>query len=124
MSAIWSDAAKAATRSAAHEAGFGSRPGDEIFMVPEPEAAAIATLKYLAGDEQVQPGDGILVCDCGGGMVDITTYTIINTQPMLDFEELLVGDGGKCGSTYIDRLFLDWMSEEFGAAFDDLPAKR
>lgn len=122
--AIWSDAAKAATRNAACEAGFGSRRGDEIYMVPEPEAAAIATIKYLAEDDNVQPGDGILVCDCGGGTVDITTYTIISIQPMLDLEELLVGTGGKCGSTYIDRLFLDWMSEKFGAAFDDLPAKK
>jgi hypothetical protein len=59
--------------------------------------AAIATLKYLAVDEQVQVGDGVLVCDCGGGTVDITTYTIIHTKPMLEFEELLVGVGGKCG---------------------------
>lgn len=59
-------------------------------MIPEPEAAAIATLKYLAVNEHVQVGNGVLVCDCGGATVDITTYTIINTQPILEFEELLL----------------------------------
>lgn len=42
--AIWSDTAKAATRNAALEAGFGSRPGDDLFMITEPEAAALASL--------------------------------------------------------------------------------
>ncbi|KAE9990671.1 hypothetical protein EG327_001066 [Venturia inaequalis] len=121
---IWSDAAKAATKRAAYAAGFGSRDGDRIFVISEPEAAAIATLKYLAVDEQVHVGNGVLICDCGGGTVDITTYTIINTTPELEFEELLVGVGGKCGSTFIDRLFLDWMSATFGTAFDGLPAKK
>ena len=67
--AIWSDRAKDLTRRAALEAGFGKRPGDQIFMIPEPEAASIATLKSLThdeGDEQVKKGDGVLVCDCGG----------------------------------------------------------
>jgi hypothetical protein len=39
----------------------------------------------------------------------------------LEFEELLRGEGGKCGSTYIDRLFLGWMSSTFGTVFDNLP---
>jgi hypothetical protein len=43
--AIWTDRAKSATREAARAAGFGSRRGDSIFMVPEPEAAAIAALR-------------------------------------------------------------------------------
>lgn len=67
--AIWSDKAKASTLEAARSAGFGSRPGDTVFLVPEPQAAAIATFRDLtkAGElEQIKPGDGILICDCGG----------------------------------------------------------
>lgn len=75
-------------------------------------------------DDQVQRGDGILICDCGGGTVDINTFRIIATQPVLKLEELIVGVGGKCGSTYIDRLFLDLMSAQFGRAFNDLPPKK
>lgn len=43
--AIWTDQARAATREAAIAAGFGSRPFDSIHMIPEPEAAALATLR-------------------------------------------------------------------------------
>jgi len=45
--AIWSDAAKSDTMTAARAAGFGIRPPDNIYLIPEPEAAAISTLKRL-----------------------------------------------------------------------------
>ncbi|KAF1983181.1 actin-like ATPase domain-containing protein [Aulographum hederae CBS 113979] len=121
--AIWSDKAKNATKQAATLAGFASRPGDTIFLIPEPEAAAIASLKSLTHDgvdSQVKPGDGILVCDCGGGTVDITAYSIKTTSPILKFEELIVGTGGKCGSTFIDRQLHAWMSTKFGSTFDKI----
>lgn len=34
----------------------------------------------------------MLVCDCGGGTVDITTYVVFTTKP-LQFEELCEGIG-------------------------------
>ena len=48
LPAIWSDEAKEATLTAAKNAGFGSRPHDEIFTIAEPEAAAIYTLKRFS----------------------------------------------------------------------------
>ncbi|KAK0647227.1 Chaperone protein DnaK [Lasiodiplodia hormozganensis] len=125
--AIWSDAAKDATRSAALEAGFGCRPLDQVNLIPEPEAAAILALKVYGshhGIDPVSPGDGVLICDCGGGTVDITTYTVLATRPKLQFEELCIGVGGKCGSTYIDRNFSKWMAERFGCSYTSLPPKR
>ncbi|KAJ5673177.1 hypothetical protein N7507_002304 [Penicillium longicatenatum] len=119
--AIWSDKAKHDTYLAVTAAGFGSRPGDLISMITEPEAAAVATLSSLSEDERglaIKNGDGIIICDCGGGTVDIVTYKVIQVKPDLRFEELLVGTGDKCGSTYIDREFLKWMSRTFGSAFD------
>lgn len=53
MPAIWSDQAQAATREAAQKAGFGPRLGrlsDAIFMITEPEAAAIAALTRSTTD--------------------------------------------------------------------------
>ena len=46
--AMWSDAAKNDTMTAAKAAGFGVRPHDNIYLIPEPEAAAISTLKKLS----------------------------------------------------------------------------
>jgi len=43
--AIWADKARSATWEAAKAAGFGSRPFDELRMIAEPEAAAIAALR-------------------------------------------------------------------------------
>lgn len=43
--AIWSPKAQLATEKAAREAGFGSRPGDSVRVIPEPQAAALAALK-------------------------------------------------------------------------------
>ncbi|BCR91386.1 Hsp70 family protein [Aspergillus chevalieri] len=125
--AIWSDQAQSATRTAARRAGFGSRVGDYIFMISEPEAAAIAALKKYTTNSMggsVEPGDGVLVCDCGGGTVDITTYLVEATHPELMFEELCTGIGGKCGSTAVDRNLYQLMSDRFGDAFDSLPMKR
>jgi molecular chaperone DnaK (HSP70) len=125
--ALWSDKAKNSTREAAKAAGFGSREGDIIHLIPEPEAAAVATLRVFADegrDDKIKPGDGVLICDCGGGTVDVTSYAILATQPKLEFEELVVGAGGKCASTYIDRQFHLWMSSRFGADFDNLPFEK
>jgi len=119
--AMWGDKAKDSTKQAALKAGFASRDGDQLFLIPEPEAAAVAVLKSLTHEgmeNQIKQGDGILICDCGvccihltersgisrlqtsqGGTVDITTYSIKQTYPNLLFEEMLVGAGGKCGST-------------------------
>lgn len=142
--ATWSDQAKKATRDAAKLAGFGTRPGDQIYMITEPEAAAVAALSDLVEEgvpDQVKAGDGskfsdtlfpqagfsnissVLVNDCGGGTVDMNTYIIKSTKP-LTFEELVVGQGGRIGSTYIDRQFHHWMSSMFGPDFDNLDPRR
>ena len=55
LPAIWSDEAKAATLTAARNAGFGSEAKDEIFTIAEPEAAAIATLKKYAEPDALNP---------------------------------------------------------------------
>lgn len=61
--AIWLPKAQRATKRAAMEAGFGSRPRDSIHIIPEPEAAALAALKLYT-----RPGafDAIQVslCNC------------------------------------------------------------
>lgn len=122
--AIWSDAAKAATWEAAKNAGFGSRKGDTVSFIPEPEAAAVAALSSMSLKNSFVPirkNEAIVICDCGGGTVDIITHFVKNIEP-LAFDELVVGIGGKCGSTFIDRNFHRWMSTNFDLAFDRLPA--
>lgn len=55
LPAIWSEEAKDSTLKAARNAGFGNRPGDAIYTIAEPEAAAIATLKSYSGSNTFNP---------------------------------------------------------------------
>lgn len=96
----------------------------------------------MRGQELItQANEHVLICDCGGGTVDVTTYTVTQVEPRLTFDELCIGIGrtilhnlscfqkyantrsvigGKCGSTYIDRNFHNLLSSRFGTAFDDI----
>ncbi|KAL4881112.1 hypothetical protein BJY04DRAFT_218627 [Aspergillus karnatakaensis] len=107
--------------------GKPAGPYDKLFLISEPEAATITALrKYTTGNMggSIKAGDGVLVCDCGGGTVDITTYLVSEVSPVLKFDELCTGIGGKCGSTAIDRNFYRLMSNRFGNDFDKLPSKK
>lgn len=118
--AMWTDAAKTVTIEAAQAAGFASRAMDSIHMITEPEAAALSVLTNRVGIGSVELGNGvqnILVCDCGGGTVDIVTYRVTTEDGQLKFEELLVGVGKLCGSTFIDRNFDGWMERTFGQSY-------
>ncbi|KAJ6262976.1 Heat shock protein [Drechslerella dactyloides] len=130
--AIWSHKAQEATRAAASRAGFGSngRPMDTMSMISEPEAAAIYALSALHEDRKkleeaglktanLEPGDHFIVCDAGGGTVDLITYQIQQVFPDLKLRESVVGGGGKCGSTYIDEGFHRLLSDKIGPSFDD-----
>jgi hypothetical protein len=47
--AMWTDAAKNATREAVLAAGFGSRPSDTVNVISEPEAAALTVMTQRTG---------------------------------------------------------------------------
>ncbi|KAK4108030.1 actin-like ATPase domain-containing protein [Canariomyces notabilis] len=125
--AIWTDQARIATWEAAKAAGFGSRSFDAIRIVAEPEAAAVAALRKdlrPGSTNAAKVGENVLILDCGGGTVDIMTYTIRRTFPSIEFDELCVGIGGKCGSTYIDRNFISLMTRRFESSFENVPSRR
>lgn len=122
--AVWSDKAKhdtlRAAQKAAKQAKLSAHPDSHVFLIQEPEAAAVAALSALTqggSSQHVDVGDSVLVCDGGGGTVDLTSYEITAITPKLAFKELIVGNGGKCGSTYIDREFIKWMEARFGKAY-------
>lgn len=98
--AIWSDKAKhdtlRAARKSAKHAMLECHPDSQIFLIREPEAAAVAVLSDMAkgaSEKQIKVGDSVMIIDCGGGTVDITTYEISSIFPKLTFQEYLVGTG-------------------------------
>lgn len=51
--ATWTEEARSLLNQAARNAGFGSRPGDHVFIVPEPEAAALTVFNEMNIDPKV-----------------------------------------------------------------------
>lgn len=90
--AIWSDGAKKKTEDAAIRAGMGNEHGLELLS--EPESAAIYTLKNIdSTNSQVSVGDRIVVCDAGGGTVDLISYEVRQIHPQLSVAECTAGTG-------------------------------
>lgn len=119
--AVWSDAAKARSLLAVEKAGFNHVEFPllkEVIPATEPEAAAIYTIKQLRGtaqDHQLSVGDGFILCDMGGGTVDLISYKVGKLEPTV-VEEVTVGSGDQCGGTFVDRAFLQWLERRLGTA--------
>jgi hypothetical protein len=117
--AVWSDAAKDRTLQAFQKAGFNSREFPLLqrqIVTTEPEAAAIHTIKGMRGtvqEKSLSVGDGFMVCDMGGGTVDLISYKVSSLQPTT-IAEATVGSGAQCGGTFIDREFLRWLEHRLG----------
>ncbi|KAI1083932.1 actin-like ATPase domain-containing protein [Whalleya microplaca] len=119
--AVWSDAAKNTTLQAAERAGMGSK--SEIQMISEPEAAAVWTLKAIQPNH-LNVGDNFVVCDAGGGTVDLIAYKIISLKP-LKVEESAVGTGGLCGSAFLNYRFEEHVRSRLGhSRFDEMKLKK
>ncbi|KAL7276609.1 hypothetical protein RUND412_000413 [Rhizina undulata] len=100
--AVWSDSAKALTVQAARNAGFGKHEVD-FNLIGEPEAAAAYSLQAIE-NEIIKEGDTFVVCDAGGGTVDLVSYKIVQLNP-LSISEVVGGSGGLCGSTFVNEKF-------------------
>lgn len=119
--AVWSDAAKNTTLQAAETAGMGDK--SSIQMISEPEAAAVYTLKAIQPNH-LNIGDNFIVCDGGGGTVDLIAYKIISLKP-LKVEESAVGTGGLCGSAFLNYRFEEHVKNRLGKSrFDEMKVKK
>ncbi|KAF3765851.1 hypothetical protein M406DRAFT_346044 [Cryphonectria parasitica EP155] len=119
--AVWSDAAKNTTLQAAERAGMGDK--SSIQMISEPEAAAVYTLKAIQPNH-LNVGDNFIVCDGGGGTVDLIAYKIISLKP-LKVEESAVGTGGLCGSAFVNYRFEEHIKNRLGKSrFDEMKVKK
>jgi hypothetical protein len=123
--AVWSERAKDQTLKAVQKANWQA---SKISIVTEPEAAAIYTLKYMnqgAQSGQINVGDHFVLCDAGGGTVDLISYKITKTSPTFAIEEAVVGSGDKCGATYVDKEFLNWVKTLLGdEAYSIIPEEK
>ena len=87
--------------------------GNQLQIISEPEAAATYALDAL-DPHDVKVDDTFVLCDAGGGTVDLISYTVSGLKPMLKIEEAASGTGGLCGSTYLNRIFEQFLIAKFG----------
>ncbi|KAK4446880.1 actin-like ATPase domain-containing protein [Podospora aff. communis PSN243] len=115
--AVWSDKAKNATlefTQAAKLAGL-----DPITLIKAPEAAALYTMRDL--DLAVNVDDVYVVCDAGGGTVDLISYEVVAKEPNLQLREIVPGTGGMAGSLGVNKRFEEAVKELVGKTiFADL----
>lgn len=62
-----------------------------VTMIKEPEAAALYILS--SNDHALQAGESFVVCDAGGGTLDLITYEVLDIKPRLELVELIPGSG-------------------------------
>jgi len=121
--AIWSDLAKVKTTKACQRATAKlpiKNRSPPIHLVSEPEAAAIYALHGL-DPHGLNVGDSFVICDAGGGTVDLISYTITKLKPILEVQEATPGTGALCGSTFLNMRFEKFLRAKLGKqdGFDD-----
>ncbi|CAM9661479.1 unnamed protein product [Ascophyllum nodosum] len=115
--AIWSNFGKRFMRAASHRAGLIADENDMqgLKLCLEPEAACLAVESSNQGIGSWHPGDKIMVLDCGGGTIDITSHLVESSDP-LQLSELAEPCGGAWGSSIVDSRFKAFLQEFFDHA--------
>jgi len=118
--AIWDHHAQELTREAAHKAGMMKRPNMKLELVSEPEAAA----RYVFNENlSLQVGDAFVVCDAGGGTIDLISYQVERLRP-LRLKMCVEATGDLYGAVFLDSAFENTVKTHIGAdAYDALSAR-
>ncbi|KAH3704788.1 heat shock 70 kDa protein 12A-like [Dreissena polymorpha] len=109
--AIWNDSAKQFMRMAAREAGTEM---GHLNLALEPEAASIycchskitktqdSEVASIVNVSTFNAGTRYLVCDAGGGTVDVTVHEVTSDMKLKEIEK---ASGGAWGCTKVDEAF-------------------
>lgn len=91
----------------------GFRVAEEsVLLTNDKEAAALYTLKTLS-PSTLQVGRKFVVCDAGGGTVDLISYQVTKIG-RVEVKEVTEGTGGKCGSSMLNMRFRRHLKQTHG----------
>ncbi|KAK3343607.1 hypothetical protein B0T25DRAFT_464293 [Lasiosphaeria hispida] len=90
-----------------------------ISFVSEPEACAHYTLRVAWRNDHVRfrKNDCFIVVDAGGGTVDLASYKVVGIdidKKQIKLQQIGVPIGNKCGATFIDTSFTDFVRDRLG----------
>ncbi|KAI8604209.1 hypothetical protein EDD21DRAFT_301152 [Dissophora ornata] len=104
--AMWTDAAKGVMRQTAIQAGLiqPNDPAHRLLLVSEPEAAAMYCERKCE-QFNLRHGDRFMICDAGGGTVDLIVFQVDYSSGTRHLIEVTRGSGASCGSGFLDENF-------------------
>ncbi|ORX62917.1 hypothetical protein DM01DRAFT_1331025 [Hesseltinella vesiculosa] len=117
--AMWSDRAKALMREACIQAEIITRtdPPERLLLISEPEAAALYC-DEICDQVQLQGAQRLMVCDAGGGTVDLMVFEVDGPRKL---REVTKGMGGACGSQFLDERFRHFLNDKLALPIDQIP---
>ncbi|KAI0289645.1 actin-like ATPase domain-containing protein [Russula brevipes] len=77
---------------------------DRLRIITEPEAAAVHCA-HLTDLHKLKPSQIFMICDAGGGTVDLAVYQILGQLATLEIAEMCARSGANCGSLFLDLRF-------------------
>lgn len=116
----WSYMAMNSTFRALTKAGFNKENFpklEDVMFITEPEAAALYTARHYRDElreEFLRQGQYFILCDAGGGTVDIVSYRVRALHPVLLLDQIGPPTGQKCGSIFINQKFKVWLRKLLG----------
>lgn len=118
--AIWDHRAQEMTKTAAQKAGMTNRANMKLELVSEPEAAA----RYVFNESlSLKVGDAFVVCDAGGGTIDLISYKIERLNP-LRLKMCSEATGDLYGAVFLDNAFERTVKAHIGAdVYDTLSVR-
>lgn len=104
---------------------FNNDDNQSTFFALEPESAACDYVINNPNSDAITPGKTYIICDIGGGTVDISTHKRVEENGEIYIEEVHPPIGGNNGSTYINKKFMEEVIKKlFGnKAFNKLMEK-
>ncbi|CAI6334531.1 unnamed protein product [Periconia digitata] len=108
---LWDHAEQEKTRTCAERADMGE--ASHLQIISEPEAACIYAIQESISAKK---GDTFVICDAGGGTVDLASYTITSIEKGQTTHCKLAGaapgSGGLCGSNFLNRIFETYLENK------------
>ncbi|PLB51550.1 actin-like ATPase domain-containing protein [Aspergillus steynii IBT 23096] len=121
---LWPEQAKQRMRQAAIMAGFGTGlrgQAANLCFVNEAQADMAYVISCSSSMTfPLLPQESVLICDCGGGTTDVSSFLITGIEPY-SYEETTAASRVLCGATTVQRALYALMIERFGNAFLNVP---
>lgn len=112
----WSDRATELTYKAFDRAGFNKKTFPKLknmILVTEPEAASYYTAldNREAGNDILKKDEIFILCDAGGGTVDVIAFMVKSLDPHLELVRVSEPSKNKCGGSFVDANFKGWLRQ-------------